>query len=178
MISEQDRRDFLAKDLYNTLRYLVEGAVAWAAWKASPGSNIFRHQGVLAMYASLMEARALYGFFHEHEPPRHADEARADDFVSNNWKAPKNPVYTEYMAWGKPANKRMFHLVYGRAQQAGPNPLNEQVLEVAKDLRKLTEDFIKNITNADCRTCASKALQDALCEAEKAARHYSITNPL
>ena len=189
-VTDADRKQFLGEDFYNALRYLFEGAIAWDAWKRTkekaakgePCPVIFRHQGVLGMYTTFMEARALYEFFHKHGPRSDDDDgARADDFASN-WKANKNDVYKDYMAHFKPANKRMFHLVYLRSEKSGETstkePLNEQVLNVAKDLRDLTREFIEHIDDSVSRELARTALQNALGEAQKAGDHYHIANPL
>jgi hypothetical protein len=157
---------------------MFEGAIAWEAWKLSKGSA--RHQGVLGMYTVFMEARALYEFIHSHKLPlRFPDEARADDFASPPWQAKKSAVYSHYMDNKKPANKRMFHLVYRRSKTTGPaGELNEQVLNVTKDLLYLSQEFVTNINDDDLRALGEKALQDATNEAQKAADHYGITNPL
>jgi hypothetical protein len=189
-ITDTDRKQFLEKDFYNALRYLFEGAIAWDAWKQTeekaakvePRPVIFRHQGALGMYTTFMEARALYEFFHKHGTRSHDDDsARADDFASN-WKANESDVYKDYMAHSKPANKRMFHLVYLRSEKSGETstkgPLNEQVLNVAKDLRDLARKFIEHIDDSDSQKLARTALQKALGEGQKAADHYYIANPL
>ena len=76
----------------------------------------------------------------------------------------------------------MFHLVYHRSEKSGKTstkgPLKEQVLNVAKDLRDLTKEFLKHINDPVSRELARAALQTALDEAQKAADHYHITNPL
>jgi hypothetical protein len=180
----------LEEDFYNALRYLFEGAIAWDAWKQTeekaakgePCPIIFRHQGALGMYTSFMEARALYEFFHKHGARSDGDDsARADDFASK-WKANKSDVYRDYMAHSKPANKRMFHLVYLRSEKSGETstkgPLNEHVLTVAKDLRNLAREFIEHIDDSASQELAWTALQNALGEGQKAADHYHIANPL
>jgi hypothetical protein len=190
MINDADRKRFLQEDLYNALRYLFEGAIAWDAWKRTeekaakgePHPAVFRHQGVLGMCTTFMEARALYEFFHKHARRRiDSDDARADDFAST-WRADESEVYKDYMAHLKPANKRMFHLVYRRSAQSGETatkgPLKEQVLNFAKDLRDLTKEFIKHTDDTVSCELARAALHNALNEAQKAADHYRITNPL
>ncbi len=186
-ITDADRNQFLGEDFYNSLRYMFEGAIAWHAWKQATekrerASSIFRHQGVLGMYTTFMEARALYEFFHNHAPRRSdSDDARADDFAST-WRADKSGVYKDYMAHLKPANKRMFHLVYRRSEKSGETstrgPLKEQVLNVAKDLLEVTRKFVANIDDSACRELVRTALQKALDEGQKAAEHYCVANPL
>jgi hypothetical protein len=167
MITDEDRLKFLKEDLYNTLRYLFEGAIAWDAWKQTEGKSpeekscpaICRHQGVLGMYTTFMEARALYDFFHKRKTSNDGDNALADHFALN-WTATESHVYSRYMARRQPVNKRMFHLVYGRSTQSGETvtegPLKEQVLNVAKDLRDLTGEFIKHIDNSVSRELADR----------------------
>jgi hypothetical protein len=87
------------------------------------------------------------------------------------------------MAGGKPANKRVFHLVYNRAVHAGGSGedsfdhLKNQVLELARDLRRLTEEFANN-ADPNSRDSITNALREALQEAKLAADSYSIANPL
>ena len=86
------------------------------------------------------------------------------------------------MAHSKPANKRMFHLVYLRSEKSGETstkgPLNEQVLTVAKDLCNLAREFIEHIDDSASQELARTALQNSLGEGQKAADHYHIANPL
>jgi hypothetical protein len=139
------------------------------------------------MYTTFTEARALYEFFHHHDSRRsdsddaRLDDARADHFATN-WKAAESEVYKDYVARTKPANKRMFHLVYRRDEKSGETsskgPLNEQVLSVAKDLLDVAGQFVENIDDSVCRELARTALQKALYEGQKAAKHYCVANPL
>jgi hypothetical protein len=132
------------------------------------------------MYVSLVQARALYEFFYD--PEKQKDDARARHFASA-WKPRESDLYGRYMAGGKPANKRVFHLVYNRGLRAGgsgrdgPDHLKNQVLEFAKDLRRLTEEFASN-ADAAFRGSVQYALQEALKEAELAADHYGIAIPI
>jgi hypothetical protein len=186
-ITDADRTQFLQHDFYNSLRYMFERAIAWHAWKQAQekrdqSSSIFRHQGVLGMYATFTEARALYEFFHHHDSLRSdRDDARADDFATN-WKAAESEVYKDYVAHSKQANKRMFHLVYRRDEKSGEisskGPLNEQELNVAKDLLDVAGQFVENIDDSVCRELARTALQKALYEGQQAAKHYCVANPL
>ncbi len=175
---DSTKEKFLREDLYNALRWLFEGAIAWEAARRRPESA-GRHQGLLGMYASLMEARALYEFFYGQG---HGDDARACHFASA-WNPGETDHYQRYMAGGKPANKRVFHLVYNRAVHAGgsgedgPDHLKNQVLELARDLRRLTEEFANN-ADPTFRDGVSNALREALQEAKLAADSYSIANPL
>lgn len=81
------------------------------------------------------------------------------------------------------ANKRVFHLVYNRAVHAGGSGedsldhLKNQVLELARDLRRLTEEFAHNV-DPNCRNGVRYALHEGLREAELAADFYGIANPL
>jgi hypothetical protein len=184
-ISTADQNQYLRDDYYNSLRYLFEGAIAWHAWKHADSSSdvICRHQGVLGMYTAFVEARVLYEFFHNHKSRgNNSDDARADDFTSSSWRANESTVYRDYLAALKPANKRMFHPVYRRSQHSGETatsgPLKEQVLEAAKDLRDVAEEFIKHIIDPVSRGHAQIALERALTEAQKAADHYGLANPL
>lgn len=186
-ITDADRTQFLQDDFYNSLRYMFEGAIAWHAWKQALEKRdqswpIFRHQGVLGMYATFIEARALYEFFHSHNSRRSdSDDARADDFATN-WRAAESEVYQDYAAHSRPANKRMFHLVYRRNEKSGETsskgPLKEQVLNVAKDVLDVAGKFVENVDDSVYRELARIALRKALDEGQKAARHYCVANPL
>jgi hypothetical protein len=172
------KEKFLREDLRDALRWLFEGAIAWEAAKKRP-ERAGHHQVVLGMYVSLVQARALYEFFYGHGQ---GDDARASHFAPA-WKPLETEPYRKYMAGGKPANKRVFHLVYNRAAHAGgsghegPDHLKNQVLEFAKDLRTLTEEFARNAGPA-FRDSAQGAFREALKEANRAADHYGIANPL
>lgn len=168
---------FLEDDLYDALRWLFVGAVAWKAAKELP--NQFGRLEVLGMLTSFVQARSLYEFFYQNG---HGDDARVRDFAPA-WNEGASRVYSRYMAHGTPANKRVFHLVYQRETHAGgtghdgPDHLKNQVVEFAKDIRKLTEVFI-GVADPDFRVSVESALQRALDEAELAAKHYGINNPL
>jgi hypothetical protein len=131
------------------------------------------------MYASLVQARALYEFFFDGRARR--DDARARQFAPG-WRPKKTELYLKYMAGGQPTNKRVFHLVYNRPAHAGgpgqegPDHLKEQVLQFARDLRILTEEFASK-ADAGFHDSIQCALQEALKEAKVAADHYGIANP-
>jgi hypothetical protein len=177
ILDRSTKERFLADDPYNALRWLFEGAIAWKAALERP-ERAGRHQSVFGMYMSLVEARALYEFFYKEGKAGRDDDARACHF---GWKPPREvPLYSEYMKREKPANKRVFHLVYNRSAHAGgtgPDELNKRVLEFAKDLRRLTEEFARKAEPDFCDGI-QRALQKALQETELAANHYGIPNPL
>jgi hypothetical protein len=84
------------------------------------------------------------------------------------------------MAGGKPANKRLFHLVFERTQHAGgagPHELKNQVVDFAVDLKQITESFSSH-ADSDFQQLIREALQTALDEAATACASYEITNPL
>jgi hypothetical protein len=167
--------EFLRDDLYDALRWLFEGAIAWEAARRQP-QCAWRHQAALGMYTSLVQARALYEFYYK---TGWGDDSRAKDFGSH-WKPPKSPLYKQYMDRLKPAQKRVFHLVLSRGRHAGgtgPTELKNQVVGFAKDLRRLTEDFSKNadpVFQGEIQSALRRALQ----QAHLAAAHYGIPNPL
>jgi hypothetical protein len=174
-VTLNDKADFLERDLYDALRWTFVSAVAWSAGDGRP-------ERVLGMNTNFVQARALYEFYFARggEP----DDARARDFAPS-WAEPKSHSYLKYMRRGTPANKRIFHLVYGRSAAAnaggpghdGPDHLKNQVLEFAKDLRRITENFI-GCVEPRFHTTVRTALDKALCEADKTANHYGIPNPL
>lgn len=132
------------------------------------------------MIASLTHARALYEFFYI--PATRLDDARASQFCSA-WNPSKTTLYLTYMAPEQAANKRVFHLVYNRSNHAGgpgyngPKHLKNQVLDFAKDLRQLTEEFI-NCVEPQFQNVVRAALDSALVHAKNTADSCGITNPL
>jgi hypothetical protein len=170
------REKFLKEDFYNSLRWLFEGAIAWKASFDKPERT--RHQGALGMFTSLVQARALYEFFYASGS---RDDARLSDFVAS-WKPAKTDLYADYMAPLKPANKRVFHLVYNRGIHAGgteaaKDRLEDKILLIAIDIRELCEQFLGNVL-PDFHAGVQYALSTALSEAQIAAGEYGIANPL
>jgi hypothetical protein len=176
---EPTKKSFLEEDLYDALRWLFVGAVTWEASRNQP--HRCGNQDVLAMFTSFSQARALYEFFYANG--RQHDDARACDFTSTSaWHPTETNLYRTYMAGHKPANKRVFHLVYSRSSHAGgpghdgPDHLKNQVLEIAKDIRSLTEQ-LANSADTGFRHSIRHALQKALQEAKLTANLYGIANP-
>jgi hypothetical protein len=172
----KQRSDFLKDDFYDALFWLFDGAVAWEAGRKQSASA-GRHQIPRGLFTSIVQARALYEFFFavDHED----DDLRCNHFAPS-WRPPKTDLYKKYMARGRPAQKLVFHLVRNRAfhlKGEGPERLNRQVIEFAKDLRKLTEEFAEEaepIFRDDIRHALTRALE----EAQKTARHYDIPCPV
>jgi hypothetical protein len=87
------------------------------------------------------------------------------------------------MSAHKPANKRVFHLVYNRSVhsggsgQDGADHLKNQVLEFAKDLRSLMEQFM-NSADTVFRDSIRQALDNALREAKLTADLHGVPDPL
>jgi hypothetical protein len=170
------RQKFLEVDLYNSLRWLFEGAIAWKASFDRPERT--RHQSALGMFTSLVQARALYEFFYANGG---SDDARVCDFVAR-WSPAKTDLYVDYMAHQKPANKRVFHLVYNRdthagGTEAGKDRLEDKVLLIAIDIRELCEQFLGNVL-PDFHAGVQYALSKALSDAQIAAGEYGIAKPL
>lgn len=177
MATNKELHNFLTEDLYDALRWCFEGAVGWEAARTRP-SHSGRHQQAFGMYASLVQARALYEFFYGAN--RAPDDVRATDFVGRSkWKAPRSSLYARYMSAGKPAQKRVFHLVYDRPAHSGGSggQLNSRVLDFARELRALTEKFEQNADPA-FKAEIGCALSRAILEADKAATHFGIPRPL
>jgi hypothetical protein len=175
----EERKKFLEDDLSDALKGLFVGAVVWLA---ADGSDF---QKGLGFYTSIVQARALYEFYCSPAIGR-TDDARASDF-GNLWTTQKSAsdLYRTFMAKGKPANKRVFHLVYLRSEHSGgqihehdgPDHIKNQVLNFAIDLRRLTEEFGKTVDTDFCESVQS-ALQKALNGAQQAADGCKIVNPL
>lgn len=175
----EDEKDFLEKDLYDALRWLFVGAVNWYATFNRP--ELCPHQRVLGMYTTFVQARALYDFFYK--KTGHPDDAVAVHFFESEseWKPDETRLYTDYMKGERPANKRVFHLVYRRSEHSGglpgehegPDHLKHQVLAFANDLRKLTKLFISCVDERH-KDSAKSALVKALDDAERAARDCGV----
>ena len=61
-LDEATKKAFLTEDLYDALRWLFVSAVTWGASRNQP--HRCGNQDVLAMFSSLVQARALYEFFY------------------------------------------------------------------------------------------------------------------
>jgi hypothetical protein len=180
MATPDEKKEFLEQDLRDALKWLFVGAITWAASQSKP--HRCGNQDALGMFTSLTQARALYEFFYSEN--RMPDDARAIDFAPS-WAEPKSTLYLNYMQNKKPANKRIFHLVYCRSTAANaggpgdddPTHLKNQAINFAKDLRRLTEEFIRCV-EPQFRGLAEGALDEALSEAGKTADYYSIPDTL
>lgn len=138
------------------------------------------------MNTNFVQARALYEFYFDQKDTKQSkpDDARAHDFAGS-WSETGTDLYLKYMRGGAPANKRVFHLVYGRSSAAnaggpghdGADHIKNQVLEFAKDLHRITERFIECV-DPQFRVIVRTTLNKALVEAAKTADCYGIQNPL
>lgn len=178
IVTDEEKRRFLNDDLYNELRWLFFGAVTWAA-----SGNHLGEKDPLAMIASLTHARALYEFYYSGGKRPRPGDARATHFCTiHPWTPAESVLYKNYMAAWKPANKRVFHLVYNRPIHSGgvaddeSSHIKNQVLNFARDLRQITEQFVQR---ADCQFtfCIQTALKNALQDAAKRATVLKISNP-
>src|SRR5262249_41031365 len=145
----------------------------------------------LAMFASLIQARALYEFFYKCDAPQFQSgkNARAKHFVSS-WQMPDDPysLYAKYMASETPAQRRAFHLVYGRETPAGGSmgggleELKWRILDFAQDLKRTTQEFANELGRTPeldtYRELVECALAESLLEGCELAKTYGIPNPL
>jgi hypothetical protein len=183
MPTQQEKKEFLEKDLLDALRWLFVNAVVWHASDNRPESEN-RPELLPAMYTSFVQARALYEFYFSKRDDH--DDARACHFANaNSWTEPPSSLYLKYMGPQTPAQKRVFHLVYGRSKRenaGGPgrddrSHLKYQVLILAKDLRRITESFV-NSAAPEFQSLVQAALDGALAEAQTTATSYAIPNPI
>ena len=184
--TEDDKREFLKEDLRETLKELVVGAVMWQAAKTADKTERCPHQAAVGMFTAYVQARALYEFFYKKRGSNDDDDARASDFTKTGkeWAPSKVGLLDDYLGEWKPANKRIFHLVYWRSKHSGgtgndggESDLNNQVLKVTCGILKVTGEFVKNIHedfDDDVRSAWSFASE----EARKRAKDYGILNPL
>jgi hypothetical protein len=180
-----EKNEFLKRDLSDTLKWLFVGAVVWqAADPRGKRPECGCHQRALGMYMSFTQARALYEFYFSKEDNRN-DDARARHFLRSGAKPKfKSSLYPRYIK-GKPANKRVFHLVYRRSEHSGGGEsggdesehLKNQVLVFARELRQITEEFARHVERRFVRLVQS-ALEDGLNEGGKVADCFKIANPL
>jgi hypothetical protein len=183
MPTQQEKEEFLEKDLHDALRWLFVNAVVWHASDIRPESEN-RPELLPAMFASFVQARALYEFYFS--PRDVGDDARACHFTNaNSSTEPPSSLYLKYMGPQTPAQKRVFHLVYGRSKEVNaggpghddPSHLKYQVLVLAKDLRRITESFV-NSAAPEFQSLVQAALDGALVEAQEKANFYNIPNPI
>lgn len=184
MTANSYTESFLNDDLYDALKWLFVGAVTWYAHPEAEDKDYLR---ALGMFTCFVQARALYEFFYcaakTPAPAAKGSTAFAQQFVPL-WKAnDPQKLYEQYMAKDTPAQKRVFHLVYGRSEFSGGTAVDEsedlknQVLSFAKDLKRLTEEFASCLAGRD-RQLVEDALQNALQASETLAKRYGKSNPL
>jgi hypothetical protein len=170
---------FLREDLKDALKWLLVSAVIWEAAKLE---ECCPNQDAIGMYTNFVQARALYEFYYKGENNRKADDARAIDF-SDSWQPPNSTLYARYVESG-PLNKRVFHLVYGRSEEqyagasghSGPDHINQQVLEFAKELLRLTREFVR-CARPEFKDAAQSAIDDGYRDAQNAANALGLRIP-
>jgi hypothetical protein len=172
------KRDFLKDDLYNSLKELFLGAVTWHAHPEGKGARYLRDLG---MFTCFVQARALYEFFyHKVEQTKPGGTACSQHFASPWRPCDLQNLYSKYMGKNAPAQKRVFHLVYGRScfsggsKQDGADDLKNQVLSFAQDLKRLAEEFATACNQKDHRELAEGALARALHDGHELAKSYEI----
>jgi len=175
------KRDFLKLDLHNALKELFIGAITWNAHPQPKDTHYLRDLG---MFTSFVQARALYEFFYKKtvSPLQAGLDASAYHFAAS-WKpCDHHDLYKNYMGHWTPAQKRIFHLVYGRSDFSGGTAPNEsdhlknQVVAFAKDLKRLTEEFAGCVSE-EYRDIVRGALERALKDGEALAEKYNIADP-
>lgn len=180
--SSQEMEAFLEHDLRDALKGLFVSAVSWAA---HPEQSDERGVRGLAMYANLVQARALYEFFFGEQArnsPIIGGDARALDFVSSWTPSDSRNLYATFMGKGAAAQKRVFHLVYGRPGYSGgtepdeSDHLKNQVRAFAEHIRDLTTEFARKL-QPHHRALVEASLQDALATAGAVANDYGVTLP-
>jgi hypothetical protein len=192
MRSVENRNDFLKKDLADALKALFVAAVVWRAAVEAARTHqkeVWPFVEGIAASACFVQARALYDFY---DPKKSrelsgvpGESAYASHFVSQKWTSGdfQSDLYDRYLDNQKPANKRVFHLVYDRSDYSGGSEADEsdhlknQPLRFAKELRAITKHFITRVD--ECyRDAATTALDGAIKAANEAAEGCGIPNPL
>lgn len=170
-----NKASFLEQDLYDALRWMVVGAVTWTA----PDCRAHPHLKVLSMNTVFVQARALYDFYFG--KGIRVDDARASHFVAS-WADSPSAELSDFLGTGRPANKRVFHLVYDRQAHSGGSSndesdhLKNQVLNLATRLLDTTCDFVARLDDG-LRPSGQLAVRQALRDARACARVYSILDP-
>ena len=173
----ENKRLFLKEDLRDALKWLLVGAVVWEAAKEK---ELCPNQDAIGMFTNFVQARALYEFYYIKGKN---DDARAVDFC-DSWEPPQSTLFHRYVAKGKPLNKRVFHLVYGRKQEqhagasgdSGPDHVNQQVLEFAKELLQVTDKFVQCV-KPEFKDLAQSARNDSYEDAQHAANAIGVRIP-
>jgi hypothetical protein len=165
------------------LKELFIGAVTWHAHPQQIDKCYLRDLG---MFTCFVQARALYEFFNSTKKNnlQSGITASAADFTST-WKKPcdSEGLYSKYMASKTPAQKSVFHLVYGRSKFSGgtaddeSDHLKSQVLNFANDVKRLTREFAAGVDN-NHRELVESALARALHDAHELANEYGVQDPL
>lgn len=180
--SEADMDAFLTADLRDALRGLFVSAVSWAA---HPEDSDERGVRGLAMYANFVQARALYEFYFGRQQGNRrvvGGDARALDFAPSWVPSDSRNLYGAFMDHGSPAQKRVFHLVYGRPESSGgtapdeSDHLKNQVRAFTEHIRQLTTEFAQELQPRH-RALVEASLQDALTSARVVANEYGVTLP-
>jgi hypothetical protein len=176
--SDADKGEFLHKDFSDTLRWMLIGAITW---KAAPTKACCPNLDVVGMYTALERSRTLYEFFYT--APKRDDDARAFEFAPSWDVERQSNQYKTYMRPQSPVNKRISHLVWGRSGHSGgtlddeSDALKNQVLPCARDLIRITTEFIALVRPDSLQAVAQSALDDARKEAHNAAKKFGIDNP-
>jgi hypothetical protein len=170
LCSQEEKQRFLRDDFYHSLKELFISAITWqVAVERETGPQRIDFQKDVSMHAAFAQARALYEFYTD--DIRKCDDARAAHFCGK-WKGSTGLHYARFME--DPANKRIFHLVYCREREW--LALKSQVMNVAKELCKLSEEFVRCVRD-EFREGAQDAWARALKEAQRLAAIYEIQNP-
>lgn len=178
--SESDIEAFLKADLHDALKGLFVSAVNWAA---HPEHSDERGVRGLAMYANCVQARALYEFYFGRQAGNQqvvGGDARALDFAPSWVPSDRRNLYGSFMGPGSAAQKRVFHLVYGRPGYSGgtapdeSDHLKNQVRAFTEHLRQLTTEFAHEL-QPRYRALVETSLEDALTIAREVARNYGVT---
>ena len=166
MCSQEEKQRFLRDDFYHSLKELFISAITWqvAVEKRETGQQRIHFQKDVSMHATFAQARALYEFYTD--DIRKCDDARATHFCEK-WKGSTGLHYARFME--DPANKRIFHLVYSRQRKS--LALKSQVINVAKELCNLSEEFVRCVRD-EFRVAAQGAWAAALKEAQRLAAIY------
>ncbi len=166
-------KQFLEEDLFNELRWVCVGAVAWKVHKKL---DPFPNLDVFGMDSSFVHARSLYEFYYQKNPrpPKKGNTAWVGNFTDKSWQPAKTNSYKKFIAEDSPVQKRVFHLAYGRSEYG---EVRNEVLAFARDLCRLTEAFVDH-AELDYRDSVKSALDRARNEANIVVNRYGIDNPI
>jgi hypothetical protein len=168
---------YIEKDLYNELRWLLCAATEWDAHDKLIGEppqvpkikEPCFHLKVYTMDSAFLHARSLYEFFTATEA---AVKRNAKKDLKLTWRdyGSKGPQKSQrYSKFIKPLHGRAMHIEKGRA---GLDEVKKEVLNFASDILNLWNRFSRSSDLVQYSGLLDQARKKAVGEANKVAEQY------